>query len=230
MTLAVCMEKMEDRWIAYINNLPGCFASHEQREEALALLPQAIQEYIDWCRWNGVAITGIDAGEPLQVQEIVQEWFYPDGTAVNAFFAADSQPLSSAESSMAAALLDWTRADLLKAVDGLATDVMDRPVVGEWNISGIFHHTVRSDWWYLRALDLIPEWKEAPIHEGLAAALEWTHAYYLSALPGLVGSKDILQKTGEIWTARKMLRRALWHRRDHTSHIYQFREALGIGS
>jgi uncharacterized damage-inducible protein DinB len=208
--------------------LPGCFASHEQRDEALAAVPQAVKDYLDWCRWNGVAIAGVDPNEPLQIDEMILEWFFPNGEAVNAFFAADAAPISSAERVMAAALLDWTRADLLKAINGLSPDVMNQAVEGEWDISGIFYHTLRSDWHYLHVLGLAPDWAEAPSDSNLAAVLEWTQSLYLAALSGMVEQNRIVQVEGEVWSPRKTLRRALWHRRDHTAHIYQFREKLGI--
>jgi hypothetical protein len=31
---------------------------------------------------------------------------------------------------------------------------------------------------------------------------------------------------GETWSARKVLRRSLWHRRDHTAHIAKLRARL----
>src|SRR5690606_4906877 len=100
------------------------------------------------------------------------------------------------------------------------------PVEGEWNIRGIFYHTVRADWGYLRDMNLAPEWSEAPSAQDLPAVLEWTHDLYLQALPGLAGQAQVLLHQGELWSPRKLIRRALWHRRDHTAHIYQFREAL----
>lgn len=228
MPITVSLEKMEDRWIAYATSLPGCFASHEQREKALAAVPQAVRDYLDWCRWNGVAVAGVDADAPVSVDEIVQEWFSPGGEAVNAFFAADVHALSSADQAMAAALLDWTRADLLKAIDGLSPEILEQPVVGEWNILGIFLHTVRSDCFYLNALDLGPDIADMPVQEGLPAVLEWSQMHFIAALPQMVGQEHIVQEQFEVWSPRKTLRRALWHRRDHTAHIYQFREKLGI--
>lgn len=234
MTLSVSIEQMESRWIAYATALPGCFSSHEERDQALAGLPQAVSEYLDWCRWNGVLLAGMQPGEALEVAEIVAEWQHPEtGEAVNAFFAADAPPLTGADVSMAAALFDWTRADLLKAIAGLTAEQLDRPVEGEWNIGGIFYHTARSDWFYLRALGLAPAWPFQPAGEQpvppLPELLEWTHALYLQALPSLEGDQRIVLHEGELWSARKTVRRALWHRRDHTAHIYQFRARIGAG-
>jgi uncharacterized damage-inducible protein DinB len=227
----VSIEQMETYWIAHATALPGCFASHTDRDQALAGLPQAVREYMDWCRWNGVLLAGMQPEAPLEVAEIVAEWPHPEtGEAVHAFFAADAPPLSSAEVTLAAGLLDWTRADLLMAIADLPEDLLDRPVEGEWNIRGIFHHTARADWRFLQTLELAPDWPFAPpgteTERSLPEYLEWTQARYLQALPGLAGQARVALHRGELWSPRKLIRRVLWHRRDHTAHIYQFRERL----
>jgi hypothetical protein len=35
--------------------------------------------------------------------------------------------------------------------------------------------------------------------------------------------------SGETWSARKVLRRAMWHERDHTQHIRKLRQQLRRG-
>jgi hypothetical protein len=36
--------------------------------------------------------------------------------------------------------------------------------------------------------------------------------------PAKIGSKQAARVYGEFWSPRKMLRRAVWHERDHTFH------------
>ena len=38
-------------------------------------------------------------------------------------------------------------------------------------------------------------------------------------LSGLIGATLVVGKEGELWSPRKMLRRALWHERDYAQHI-----------
>lgn len=226
MAISISLEKMENRWIAFVTSLPGCYSSHEQQQPAIEAVPRAVREYLDWCRWNGVAVAGVNPDENVAIDEIVLEWFDAGGNPVNAFFAADVPPLSPADRVMAAALFDWTRADLLKAVDGLTVEMLERPVEDGWNINRILRHTLRSDWWYIHRLGFAPDWEEAPEPSGFMAVLEWTQSLYLAALPKMTGLDGIRYIEGEIWSPRKTIRRALWHRRDHTAHIYQFREKL----
>lgn len=39
------------------------------------------------------------------------------------------------------------------------------------------------------------------------------------SIPSLVGRSDIKEKSGELWSGRKLVRRTLWHERDHTTQI-----------
>ena len=41
----------------------------------------------------------------------------------------------------------------------------------------------------------------------------------LKSLPGLEASDKVISVDEEFWSPRKVLRRALWHERDHTAHI-----------
>jgi hypothetical protein len=41
----------------------------------------------------------------------------------------------------------------------------------------------------------------------------------LATLPGLASSTQVVGIDGEFWSPRKVLRRAVWHERDHTAHI-----------
>jgi len=44
-------------------------------------------------------------------------------------------------------------------------------------------------------------------------------ASFTDLLPKLEGVKKVLGVDGEFWSPRKVLRRALWHERDHVEHI-----------
>ncbi len=52
------------------------------------------------------------------------------------------------------------------------------------------------------------------------------HAY--RQLVHLVGDEHVHEDNGEQWSARKLVRRMLWHERDHTRHIKQICAAEGM--
>lgn len=225
---AVCLEEMEGRWIAHVPALPGCFASADTRDAAQSLAATAIRDYFAWRLAHGDA-PGPDTAVEVFVDEIAREWTHPADPdyVVNAFFAADAPVLIRSDIEEALRRLDWSRADLLAAAAGLAPGDLDREVEGEWSIGGILNHTARAEWWYLDRLDLAGfERKDLPA--GWRARLDRVRARMVEVLPQLEGVARVQMKSGELWSPRKVVRRAVWHERDHTQHILQFRQRLGL--
>lgn len=229
MPIPVSIEKMETRWIAYGDSFFGLFASDEDRDEAVAKVPGALRVYMEWCSAHCMPVVQApDPREPVEINEIVQEWVYPaNGEAINAFFASDVPPLSAEEVDFIDCLLEWTRSDLLDAFVDLPQEALTQQVEGDWSIAGIVYHTVRADWAYLKALGLAPGWSEAPKEKGLVALINWTQSLWQTALPGLVDSARVEVVEGELWSPRKMVRRGIWHRKDHTGHVWEFRGKIG---
>ena len=56
MKFAVVIEKGETSWGAYVPDLPGCVAAAETRDEAYALIREAITMHLDGMREDGEAI------------------------------------------------------------------------------------------------------------------------------------------------------------------------------
>jgi hypothetical protein len=49
--------------------------------------------------------------------------------------------------------------------------------------------------------------------------LDMVRTQMVEILPSLAESKLVVGIEGEFWSPRKLLRRAVWHERDHTFHI-----------
>ena len=123
-------------------------------------------------------------------------------------------------------ILARRRADLLKAAEGLSPEPLDRAVEGEWSIRRILTHTGGAEWWYLDRLGLAFPREQSP--NAAFERLEKVRAHFQAVLPSLAGDERVVEPAHEHWSPRKMLRRALWHERDHTAHILQFRRRLGV--
>lgn len=107
-------------------------------------------------------------------------------------------------------------------VDGLDARVMDIKHSGErWSISGILRHVGGAEWWYLDRLGLSIPREDLP--EEPFERLEKVRAYLVKVLPRIAGSKQVVGVDGEFWSPRKLLRRAVWHERDHTAHIQKLK-------
>jgi predicted RNase H-like HicB family nuclease len=220
MPYVVCAEEMESRWIAHVPDLPGCFAAHDERDLAIAAAPKAIEAYIAWCTAAGIRISGVSP--PMVVSEVVRAWQYEPDFEVNAFFAADRPPVAADELPEYQLLLAGSRRDLLQAVDGLDADAMQRAIPGErWPLGGIVHHVARSELWYLDRLGLA--FARSELSPEPLVAIEQVRQRHLAVLTALSTHTGVVAMAGEVWSARKVLRRTLWHERDHTQHILQLR-------
>lgn len=235
MTIRVGVENGNEgyRSIAWALEHPGCFSYGSSQETALGAMYPALAAYVAW----------IARREPPWVPpepwDIVVEDVWTDytideayervaaGYEVNAWFQHDWKPLTSDDIARGAKLLAWSRADLLATVEPLPPEWWGYRAEGErWDIGGIVQHIAGAERWYLDRLGLAfprDAMPSAPL-ERLAHVRE----YLSDTLPALAGLGRVMGKDGEFWSPRKLLRRALWHERDHTAHIRGLLEAASF--
>jgi hypothetical protein len=222
MYIRLAVEDMEpDHWIAWALDLPGCFSPATTETEAMARAPYRIAEYSHWLRNHDGTLPSID--EPIEVQ--VVETFHSFASSVdpdylvNAFFENDRRPVAYWDAAIALRLLDWTRQDLLGVIQAAAPDLFTRGIVGkaQGTIGGILNHVAIAENWYFAQLgcglsqqQLCPD----PLDK-----LAMVRAGARERLLTLVGDERVTSNCDELWSARKVVRRALWHERDHTQHI-----------
>jgi len=227
MRIAIGLElNNEGRALAWALDYPGCFAYGEEGPDAVIALAQALVEYEHW--------TARHAGEPWltlgdfdlriidtwEVFTINDSYDRQDGAyAVNAWFLHDWKPLQANEVERGLQLLSWSREDLLRTVEGLSDEVMDRTYPGErWSVRGILRHVGGAEWWYLDRLGLAQCDRES-LPKDPFERLQQVRQLLNEVLLSLVGQEKVMGKDGEFWSSRKLLRRALWHELDHTFHI-----------
>lgn len=159
------------------------------------------------------------------VSEVIRAWEFEDGHMANSFFAADRPPLIGAEINEFKLLLEATYEDLLASVEDIEPEDANKIFPGErWSIDGVLQHVAESEWWYLDRIGL------AFPRDGIPADAKFflreVHAHLLVTLPELQKRGGAVTLAGETWSARKVLRWSLWHRRDHTAHIARLRARL----
>jgi predicted RNase H-like HicB family nuclease len=223
MAYIVCVEEVEGRWVAHVPDLPGCFSTHKDRDAAVRSVPGAVESYLGWCQRHGLHVSGLSA--PMVVSEVIRAWNYEEGYEVNAFFASDRPPVTEDELPEFRTLLTAAQQDLLATVEGLAPLDLEKTFPDErWPISGVLKHAANADLWYLDRVGLGFARSEVP--EDPFGRLSKVHEHFLANLPGLASRTGVVTLSGETWSARKVLRRALWHERDHTEHILKLRAML----
>lgn len=216
---------MDGHSIAWILGHPGCFANGLNGSQALAAVPQAIQDYRRWIssHTGNSWLSGSDT--QFQLEEtwdcyFIDENYEPDpnGEEIDAWYRNDWIPLSAEDIQHGLLILDWSREDLLATVGNLDANVLERKYPNErWNIAGILNHIGGAEWWYMDRLGLAFLRQDVP--DQPFERLEKVRQRLINSLPGLVGSKQVVGVAGEFWSPRKLLRRAVWHERDHIVHI-----------
>ncbi len=229
MLIRVGIENNNDnRSIAWALEHPGCFAYGRDAEEAESNMQQAVQDYASWVQQHGMS--WIKPGSlDVNVEETFDAYFIarPGASSaagkdqlVESFFRYDEEPLTGADVERALKLLDWSRQDLLQVIKGLDPEQLDRSYSGErWSINGILQHICSAEWWYQERIGSpFPE-LEQDLPPGPLDCLELVRAHFTSLLPKLEAVRQTVDEEGELWSPRKVLRRAVWHERDHTEHI-----------
>jgi hypothetical protein len=215
----------EGRSQAWVLGHPGCFAYGVDGSSALKAVPQAIMDYREWIASHTSAswLAGTDADyrleETWECYTINDEYeLAQEGYEVNAWFRHDWLPLSAEEIERSLLLLSWERIDLLNMVSALSPEILTRTYPGErWSIAGILNHIGGAEWWYQERLGLAFPRLDVP--DDPFQRLEKVRSNLVRVLPGLAGSTQVVGLSGEFWSPRKLLRRAVWHEADHIAHI-----------
>jgi len=231
MHIRLAVEDMEPaHWVAWALDLPACYSSAATAEEALARAPQRVAGYFSWLKVHDARLPEVH--EPLEVDLVETFHSFPSGKdaeyIVNAFFADDRRPLGYWDVELALRLLEWTRRDLMEVIGSLPREIYTRPIEGERQdtLEGIVNHNAAAENWYLSHLGCGLELRQLAASPLEKIALVRTHTR--QKLADWIGDGRVTQNYDEHWSARKVLRRTLWHERDHTQQIQHYLEAIAF--
>jgi hypothetical protein len=221
------LEEVEpNHWAAFVFELPGCFSSGQNQTEAMAGVRDAVEAYQWWIfRGRDTDLSALvrDSAQEATIEVVEEIAAHPSSEdpdyQVNAFFQDDARPLSLRDIQHWTRLLGYTREDLLAVVEALSVELLNKDIPDErfGSIAGILRHVAGAEQWYCSRLDLVEPGLTLPGDP--FKALEASRANTILQLPELAGNGRITELVGEKWSARKILRRALWHERDHRAHI-----------
>jgi predicted RNase H-like HicB family nuclease len=206
-----------DHWVAWVFALPGCYSAAVTPDDAIAAAPKAIVKYMKWLERLGHDVLGADQAIEIEVAEVFHSFLVDGEYRVNAFFEADRSPLTQQEVEHASWLLGRSREELLVGVGPFITvpsTVVD-PTDVQDSIRVILAHVAGAERWYFQNLGL----PQTSLSEDPLAALQRVRAQSRAWLASLVGDDRICTVKEEPWSARKALRRTLWHERDHLEQI-----------
>jgi uncharacterized damage-inducible protein DinB len=209
---------IEGKTLAWVLAYPGCYNYGATVDEALAGLPAAINDYWAWRASHGDLVTP----EAQEVEIEVVETFtvtYDGDYEINAFFTPDRHSPSEEEIEEAFRLLTYSRADLLALIADLPDEAWEwRPEEGCWSIRRILRHIGDAEAWYISRLGVDPGDHEMA---GEVARLTSIRRMAMEQIRVFPPEKraELYSPQGELWTLRKILRRFIWHERDHLQQI-----------
>jgi len=214
------------RSIAWTLDHPGCFAYGLNEQEAIANSVGAMHDYVNWLQVHESAWIPSDESFEPQVEQVWTDYMInddferveEDGYFVEPFFECEWRPLTAIDIERGLKLLAWSHADLLSILEKLTPEQWAYKKEGErWDITGIVNHIGGGELWYLDRFGLAPS--NADVTGDLMEQLNKIREALNDGLPTFEGSKQVVGLEGEFWSPRKLLRRAIWHERDHTEHI-----------
>jgi hypothetical protein len=219
----------EGRSIAWALEHPGCFAHGTNAGGAVSNLETALSKYAGWIlrhdtrTWLSFSDDEIEivingTWDVYFINDNLDKTTEAGGYNIDSFFPYDWKPLTRLDIEHGRALLTWSRDDIIKSIQGLSPEKLETTYTGErWSINGILGHVAAAEWWYLDRLGLA--FPREQLADDPLVRLEKVRKHFVSALSKLEGVKRVVGVDGEFWSPRKLLRRALWHERDHTEHI-----------
>ncbi|SYZ72320.1 conserved hypothetical protein [Candidatus Zixiibacteriota bacterium] len=209
-------------WVAWVFELPGCYARGATREEAVERAPAAVSELLKRSKGAGYPVPDDSTPPEIEISEEYRSFKCPPDYIVNAFFEDDKRPLTDADIAYAFPVLNLNRETLLAAVSSLPDSTLYREIPGEVqkNVAGILRHIGTAEWWYWDRLKLAFPREERPPE--LFELLEKVRNFTMKQLPGLTGSRQSAVCSEEQWSPRKLLRRAIWHEHVHTRQIIRY--------
>lgn len=217
---------VEGRSLAWALDYPGCFAYGADETDALMAAALAIPAYLHWLEKHHEPLSPDSVAVDIRLVEVWDGYDINNayervekGTHIDAWFQNDWKPLTAEEVDRTLQMLKWTREELLAVTELAPTTLRDEVQVGErWSINGVLRHVAGAEWWYLDRMGEADLPREELPRE-TAERLLVTRNRVEKVLPQWIGIEKVLGRDGEWWSPRKVVRRLLWHERDHTGHI-----------
>lgn len=230
MRYRVAVEDIEpNHYVCWVLDLPGCFSSARSQAKAVASAPSSIAEYYGWVAAHDPSTPRVSSPFEVETTEVFEA--HPCSSdpdyLVNALFEDDCRPLAYWDVEVGLRLLDWSHQDLLNVVRCVPPEQLHEPIQGQVHgtIAGVLEHVCGAENWYFSQFDLSVERSSLP--EDVFERLEAVRANTRCQLVTLIGQTRITTSCEERWSARKILRRTLWHERDHAQHIAKLAARLG---
>lgn len=214
------------QWLAHVPDLFGCSCRAGSRESLLEALPAALDSHAEWLRAGGVPLP---QPVPWHVAGEVDATDPSGSPGRQRLFGSDRLELDQVWQELCLSCAGRNRLELRQLVKGLPERVLDwKPPATPrvYSVRETLRHIAHAEQWYM---DRLWPW-EARDPDGVMDLLAATREKVVQRIRSLspvertaVYCPDRQVKgalnPGELWTARKVLRRILEHEREHIGTI-----------
>jgi hypothetical protein len=227
-TYRVAIARREGNVDGWVLELQGCRAIGSSMDEVHSLLPVVTAEYVSWLRGHG------ETPEEATSFDVVEE---VEPGAGDFAFEADKQTLTEPELDACMRLMSYAHQDLLMLVESLSAVLLDwKPPASSVRIDATYPdvRTIREMIDHVRTVEPSFYVRSVTEPDGAIGAppappeLTDVHDLSESALRSLsAGDRSrVFERPNSrgaigLWTARKVIRRAINHKRFHTREIEQ---------
>ncbi len=196
--------------MVHVLELPGCVANGKTSDAALAATPDAIRAYLVFVKRHGAKVDPKAQGSP------------------SALYEPDLRPLTPTDIASHVHLLEWSRADLLRLIDGLdARRLAQKPAGRGRPIENILKHVLEAEKGYIYSVLGVTKTVHVPVSEGLHDRLDLRVALHQARVAAIDRVKAMTpaerrsnRRTGAyVRTPRRMLRRMLEHEWEHRREL-----------
>lgn len=219
---------IEGRSLAWALDYPGCYAYGNDETEALIFLPRTLLAYEQWIQihtndlwfdFDTIDLRVVEKFTTFRLNVDYTPALPGEGYEINAWFIDDWRPISAIEIERALQIFHWQRDELLAGLSTLDPEILEKHYPDQrWNILGIAKHIANAELYYLHRLNLT-NLTRADLSPDFEVRLAQTAALIEQQFPGFVDKVYVVGIEGEFWSFRKIIRRTLWHQRDHIEHI-----------
>ena len=222
MRINIALEgKYEGKYIAWAVDYPGCFGYGIDEQEAIINFPKDFLAYQNWINFKAGGESWLKNINDFDIHliESFKNIENSEKKIVCSWFQNEESPLEQLEIDQAIKILNWSRKDFLDLWQLIPETDMNQEFEGErWTINEIFLHVANAEWWYLDRLGLADCNKNNLPAEPLKR-LAQVRENLVNVLHSLENKRFVYEVEGEIWSPRKVVRRACWHEKDHLVHI-----------
>ena len=198
---------------AWVQDHPGVTASGKDGSEALLRVPQALVAFQGWIAKHTDESWLADLGDfDVRMVELLDHSMEKNES--RNWFEDDKRPLDSLELQQGLQVLAWQRADLLEMAGSFTPADLERSFEGESDsMSSILQRIAEDEQRDLASLGL--PGTDVAADEDVFTRLVVVREQLIARLSAWPQDEPVRENNGDLWSARKLLRRAIHHEREN---------------